>query len=99
MITSLLKTEAKRHRSETTARDKSASDQKVSLLTGIWLAFVLGAMVGSAMVFWLGALGVFGAALLLLAMVIGQSISREHGAEPKPHRGNWRGTDLHGVVA
>src|SRR5258706_9370524 len=42
MITSLLKTEAERLSPETTARDKLAADQKVSLLGGIWLSFVLG---------------------------------------------------------
>src|SRR6266446_560500 len=76
IITSLLKTEAQRHSSETTAHDKLASAQKVRLLGGVWLVFVVGAAVGAAMVFWLGALGVFGAALLLLAMVIGLCVSR-----------------------
>jgi uncharacterized membrane protein YoaK (UPF0700 family)/carbohydrate-selective porin OprB len=75
-ITSLLKTEAKRYSSETTAHDKLASDQKVGLLSEIWLAFVLGATAGAAMVFWLGAPGVFGAAVLLLVMVIGVWASR-----------------------
>src|SRR6266481_3391214 len=76
MITSLLKTEAQRHSSETTVHDKLASAQKVRLLGGVWLVFVVGAAVGAAMVFWLGAPGVFGAALLLLAMVIGLCVSR-----------------------
>jgi uncharacterized membrane protein YoaK (UPF0700 family) len=67
MITSLLKTKTETYSSQMTARDKLASDQKVSLLGGIWLAFVLGATVGAAMVFWFGAPGVFAAALLLLA--------------------------------
>jgi porin len=75
-ITSLLKTEAKRYSSETTAHDKLASDQKVGLLSEIWLAFVLGATAGAAMVFWLGVPGVFGAAVLLLVMVIGVWASR-----------------------
>jgi len=79
----LLKTKTERHSSQTTAHDKLASDQKVSLLGGIWLAFVLGATVGAAMVFWFGAPGVFGAALLLLAMVIGQCVSRWRRAERK----------------
>jgi uncharacterized membrane protein YoaK (UPF0700 family) len=70
MITSLLKTEAQRHSSETTAHDKLASDQKVSLLCGIWLAFILGATVGAVLVFSLGAPGVIGAAILLLAILI-----------------------------
>jgi uncharacterized membrane protein YoaK (UPF0700 family) len=75
-ITSLLKTAAQRHSSEKTARDESTSDQKAKLLGGIWLAFVVGATVGAAMVFRLGAPGVFGAALLLLAMMIGRSASK-----------------------
>src|SRR6266403_2642827 len=87
MITSLLKTEAQRHSSQTTAHDKLASDQKVSLLGGIWLAFVLGATAGAAMVFWFGAPGVFGAALPLLAMVIGQCASKWRRAERKEDRG------------
>src|SRR6266403_972966 len=87
MITSLLKTKTERHSSQTTAHDKLASDQKVSLLGGIWLAFVLGATVGAAMVFWFGAPGVFGAALLLLAMVIGQCASKWRRAERKEDRG------------
>lgn len=87
MTTSLLKTAIERRSSQTTARDVPAPDQKVKLLGGIWLAFVLGATVGAAMVFRLGASGVVGAAFLLLAMVIGQSASRRHGAEPKAHRG------------
>src|SRR5260370_34979201 len=46
------------------------------------------------MVFWFGAPGVFGAALLLLAMVIGQSASRWQGAKLQPHRLNCGGTDI-----
>src|SRR5258708_4631437 len=79
MITSLLKTEAQKHSSQTTAHDKLAADQKVSLLGGIWLSFVLGATAGAAMVFRFGAPGMFGAALLLLAMVIGQCVSTWFG--------------------
>jgi porin len=86
MTTSLLKTAAEGLSSQTTRRDKPASDQKVKLLGGIWVAFVLGATVGAAMVFWLGAPGVVGAAFLLLAMVIGQCASRGHGPERKAHR-------------
>src|SRR6266478_3108291 len=76
MITSLLKTEAQRHSSETSAQDKLASHQKVSLLGGIWLVFILGATVGAAMVFWLGAPGVTGAAILLLGILICVCVSR-----------------------
>jgi uncharacterized membrane protein YoaK (UPF0700 family) len=68
MITSLLKTAAQRHSSEKTARSESTSDQKAKLLGGIWLAFVLGATAGAAMVFRFGAPAVIGAALLLVAV-------------------------------
>jgi uncharacterized membrane protein YoaK (UPF0700 family) len=78
MITSLLKTEAQKHSPGTTARYDPTSDQKVKLLAGMWLAFVLGATVGAAMVFRFKAPGVVGAAFVLLALVIGQLVSREH---------------------
>src|SRR5467141_4574851 len=89
MITSLLKTEAQRHRSETTERDKLASDQKISLLGGIWLAFIFGAIVGAAMVFWLGVPGVSGAVLSLLAMVIGMCVSRLRPEKRNRDRGSY----------
>jgi len=89
MITSLLKTKTETHSSQMTARDKLASDQKVSLLGGIWLAFVLGAMVGAALVFWFGASGVFGAALLLLAMVIGQCVFRRRALATSGSATGW----------
>src|SRR5712675_2130098 len=75
MITSLLKTEIERHSSQTTAGNEQASDEKGKLLGGIWLAFFLGATVGAAMVFWLGAPGLLGAVFLLLAIVIGLTMS------------------------
>src|SRR5712664_949711 len=87
MITSLLKTAAQRHSSEKTSRSESTSDRKAKLLDGIWLAFVLGATVGAAMVFWLGAPGVFGAALLLFAMLIGMCVSRWRSEKRKEGRG------------
>src|SRR5229473_4257954 len=89
MITSLLKTKTETHSSQMTARDKLASDQKVSLLGGIWLAFVLGATVGAALVFWFGASGVFGAALLLLAMVIGRCVFRRRALATSGSATGW----------
>jgi len=88
MITSLVKTEIERHSSQTTAGNEPMSDERGKLLGGIWLAFFLGATVGAAMVFWFGALGLVGAAFLLLAIVIGLSVSRGRGAEEKAHRGS-----------
>jgi porin len=97
MITSLLKTESERYSSQGTASDKSVSDRKVKLLGGIWSAFVLGATVGAAAVFWFGAPGLLGAVFLLLAMVIGHFVLRRRaiqllnsnpgGQLPSPDRG------------
>jgi uncharacterized membrane protein YoaK (UPF0700 family) len=78
MITSLLKAESERYSSQGTASDKSVSDRKVKLLGGIWSAFVLGATVGATAVFWFGAPGLLGAALLLLAMTIRHFVLRRH---------------------
>ena len=75
-ITSLLKTETRKHSSETKTGDALASDQKVKLFAGVWLAFVAGAIVGPAMVFWLGARGVVGAAFVLIAIGVGPFQSR-----------------------
>ena len=83
-ITSLLKIETQKHSSETITGD-DLTDQKVKVFGGIWLTFALGATAGAAMVFWLGALGVVGAALLLLAIAIGQFSSQWHSAERNPN--------------
>src|SRR6267154_3860231 len=95
MITSLLKTEAQRHRSETSAQDKLASHQKVSLLGGIWLVFILGATVGAAMVFWLGAPGVIGAAILLLGILICVCVSRWSPEKRKEVNSTWKDARSH----
>jgi uncharacterized membrane protein YoaK (UPF0700 family) len=87
MITSLLKTATERHSSQTIAGNAPTSDQKIKILGGIWLSFFLGATVGAAMVFGFGAPGLLGAAFLLLAIVIGQSVSSRRVGEQKAHRG------------
>jgi uncharacterized membrane protein YoaK (UPF0700 family) len=74
MITDLLRTEAERHTSAALSR-ASAPDPQRSILCGIWLAFVLGATIGAAMVFRLEALAIVGAALLLLATLICESVA------------------------
>jgi hypothetical protein len=59
----------------------------VSLLSGIWGAFVLRAALGALMVFRFQALRVLGAALVLLAMLICLSITtsrRSHDASAIP---------------
>jgi uncharacterized membrane protein YoaK (UPF0700 family) len=70
MITDLITTEAEKYNSRATRRDESVPDPKVSLLCSIWLAFVLGAAAGATMVLRLKVLGILGAALLLLVLMI-----------------------------
>jgi uncharacterized membrane protein YoaK (UPF0700 family) len=74
MITDLVRTEAEKHTSAALSR-ASAPDPKRSMLCGIWLAFVLGAAIGAAMVFRLEALAIVGAALLLLATLIREAVT------------------------
>jgi uncharacterized membrane protein YoaK (UPF0700 family) len=70
MITSLISTEAEQYAAEEVPQDVRAHDPKISLLCGIWIAFVLGAGTGAAMVFHLGAVGMLGAALLLIPLAL-----------------------------
>jgi uncharacterized membrane protein YoaK (UPF0700 family) len=70
MITSLVSTEAEQYASEVVPRIVRTHDPKMGLLCGIWVAFVLGAGTGAAMVFHFGAVGMLGAALPLIALVL-----------------------------
>jgi uncharacterized membrane protein YoaK (UPF0700 family) len=70
MITSLISTETERYASKTVAPAVRAPDPKIGLLCGIWTAFVLGAGTGAAMVLHFRALGMLGAALLLIPLVL-----------------------------
>ena len=84
MITNLLTTGAKRY-IYPMAR-ASGPDPTVGLLCGIWFAFVFGAALGATLVLRLEALGILGAALVLLALLIGQAVirSRRGGSNPRP---------------
>jgi uncharacterized membrane protein YoaK (UPF0700 family) len=70
MITSLISTTTERHASEETPPILGSPDPKVALLCGIWIAFVLGAGTGAAMVLHVKALGMLGAALLLIPLLL-----------------------------
>jgi uncharacterized membrane protein YoaK (UPF0700 family) len=70
MITSLISTTTERHASEVTPPTLGSPDPKVGLLCGIWIAFVLGAGTGAAMVLHFKALGMLGAALLLIPLLL-----------------------------
>jgi uncharacterized membrane protein YoaK (UPF0700 family) len=70
MITSLISTTTERHASEVTPPTLGSPDPKVGLLCGIWITFVLGAGTGAAMVLHIKALGMLGAALLLIPLLL-----------------------------
>ncbi|MEJ2048048.1 MAG: YoaK family protein [Dehalococcoidia bacterium] len=72
MITNLVTTGTQRYLAKT-AREAWA-DIKISLLSGIWLAFVAGATLGAALVFRFGAPGILGTALVLLTLLLRQSL-------------------------
>jgi uncharacterized membrane protein YoaK (UPF0700 family) len=75
MITNLLTTGAKRYFDQE-ARE-SGPDPTVTLLCGIWLAFIFGAVLGAVMVFRFQALGIFGmVAVLLIALMLHQVVTR-----------------------
>jgi len=70
MITSLISTEAEQYASQVVPPPVSGQDPKISLLCGIWIAFVLGAGTGAAMVLHFGAVGMLGAALVLIPLAL-----------------------------
>jgi uncharacterized membrane protein YoaK (UPF0700 family) len=70
MITSLISTEGEKYASEVVPVSSRAPDPKIDLLCGIWIAFVLGAGTGAAMVLHFGGLGMLGAALLLIPLAL-----------------------------
>jgi uncharacterized membrane protein YoaK (UPF0700 family) len=70
MMTSLISTETERYASKTIAPAVRAPDPKIGILCGIWIAFVLGAGTGAAMVLHFKALGMFGAAVLLILLIL-----------------------------
>jgi uncharacterized membrane protein YoaK (UPF0700 family) len=76
MITSLISTEAEKYASGEAPPPMRAPDPKMRLLCGIWAAFVLGAGTGAAMVFHFKALGMLGAALLLIILILRDCLRR-----------------------
>jgi uncharacterized membrane protein YoaK (UPF0700 family) len=73
MITSLISTEAEKYASGVAPPPMRAPDPQMRLLCGIWAAFVLGAGTGAAMVLHFKALGMLGAALLLIVLILRNS--------------------------
>jgi len=70
MITSLISAEAERHASEVVPPPARVPDPKMGLLCGIWIAFVLGAGAGAGMAVHFKGLGMLGAALFLIALIL-----------------------------
>jgi uncharacterized membrane protein YoaK (UPF0700 family) len=69
MITSLISKEAEEYASEVVPPVRVA-DPKMGLLCRIWIAFVLGAGIGAAMVFHFKGFGILGAAVLLVTLIL-----------------------------
>ena len=74
MITSLISAEAEKYAPGEASPPMGAPDPKMRLPCGIWASFVLGAGTGAAMVLHFKALGMLGAALLLIALILRNSM-------------------------
>jgi uncharacterized membrane protein YoaK (UPF0700 family) len=75
MITSLISAEADQYATEAVPPVVRAPDPKIGLLCRIWIAFVVGAGAGAAMVVHFGAVGMLGAALLLIPLALREVMS------------------------
>jgi uncharacterized membrane protein YoaK (UPF0700 family) len=70
MLTSLISSETEKYVSQVVPPIVRTSDPRMGLLYGIWIAFVLGAGTGAAMVMHFKAPGMLGAALPLILLVL-----------------------------
>jgi uncharacterized membrane protein YoaK (UPF0700 family) len=75
MITSLISAEAEKYISREMPAAVAPPDPKIGLLSGLWIAFVLGAGSGAALVFRFKTLGMLGAALVLLWLILQNSMA------------------------
>src|SRR5271163_1944638 len=75
MLTSLISSQAERYTSDAIPPSVLAQDLEIRLLSGIWIAFILGAGTGAAMVLHFRALGMLGAALVLITLIVHSSIA------------------------
>ena len=78
MITSLISTEAEKYAPEMAPPLVTAPSLKMDLLLGIGITFVLGAWAGAAMVLHFKALGMLGAALLLIILILHDQSGSSH---------------------
>ena len=70
MITSLISTETEKYASEVIPPAVREPDPKIGLLSGIWIAFILGAGTGATLVLHFKALGMLGAGLVLISLIL-----------------------------
>jgi uncharacterized membrane protein YoaK (UPF0700 family) len=70
MITSLISSEAKKYTSGSAPTPAGDPDPQIGLLSRIWIAFVLGAGIGAAMVFHFNEFGILGAAIPLIGLIL-----------------------------
>jgi uncharacterized membrane protein YoaK (UPF0700 family) len=70
MIISLISTEAKKYTSGSPPTPAGDPDPQIGLLSRIWIAFVLGAGIGAAMVLHFNEFGILGAAILLIGLIL-----------------------------
>lgn len=75
MLTSLISTAAEKRTSAVASPPVSGPNPKIDLLFGIWIAFVLGAGTGAAMVLHFRAFGMLGAALVLVLLILQNSLA------------------------
>jgi len=91
-ITSLIGSQMDRYRSPVIPVPGATTDAKVRIFCGVWIAFVLGGSAGAVMVLRFGEVGVLGAALLLLAVIFGNSIAdRRTGSLQRTNAGQATG--------
>jgi uncharacterized membrane protein YoaK (UPF0700 family) len=75
MMTGLVSSEAEKYSAKLFQPAVTVPDPKIRLIVKIWMAFVLGAGVGAAMVFRFRELGILGAALILAAIMVRNAIT------------------------
>jgi uncharacterized membrane protein YoaK (UPF0700 family) len=76
MTTSLVAAGTDKYVSRVGLQPAAAADPEIELLSGIWIAFALGAGTGAALIFHWGASGILGAAFVLLAIIVRSVIRR-----------------------
>jgi uncharacterized membrane protein YoaK (UPF0700 family) len=75
MITSLISAEGEKYAAGVLPVSSRAPDPKIELLCGIWIAFVVGAGTGAAMILHFGAIGMLGAAVILIPLMLREVLS------------------------